>query len=156
VSLRERLQAKQRRQLVVPVHLTDAGPAHEALTGTRVALAYAEAKTGEDRDEDLVTRLQQSVVDAEAVVNEHIVLVTLQALERADWRAVLDRVEAEGWDEILPDVIAASCVDADLQDAGWWREQFARPEWSDGDVMAFRLALGELNTAAPEAYAPKG
>lgn len=156
MSLRDRLEAKQRRRTVVPVHLSDAAEAHEALMGVRVALALAESKPADEQDADVVQKLRAQVADSEAELAEHVVSVELQALERADWRAVLDRVEASGWDEILPDVIAESCVDPDLQDVAWWRAQFARPEWSDGDVMAFRIALGELNTAAPQAHAPKG
>lgn len=155
MSLRDRLEAKQRRVSVVPVHISDPGPDYDTLQGVRVALAYADTKTGEDRDEAVVESLRRQEAESEAAVAEHVVSVTLQALERADWRAVLDRVETSGWDDILPDVIADSCVDEELRDAGWWRTQFGRPEWADGDVMAFRLALGELNTAAPQAHAPK-
>lgn len=156
MTLRERLEAKQRRRTVVPVHLTDAAEAHERLAGVRVALALAQSKPAGEVDPATVESLRAQVANSEAALAELTVSVELQALERADWRGVLDRVEASGWDEILPDVIAESCVDPDLQDPEWWRGQFARPEWSDGDVMAFRIALGELNTAAPQAHAPKG
>jgi hypothetical protein len=157
VSLREKLEAKQRKRLVVPVQVSDPSTEHEAYIGAASALKLAHAK--EESTPEYIAQLEKLVVDAGERYRSHFVEVELQSLDRADWNAAMAKWMGEehiDWDAALAPLLAESCTDEDLQDEQWWAERLAAPEWSEGDVDALKAAILTLNVTSMEARYPKG
>lgn len=156
-SLRERLEAKQRRRRIVPIQVSDPSQDQTAWVGVAAALEVERRK--DEPDPTMLANLQGQLEAAEARAREHYVDVELQALSAAEWEAAQSEwVDDDGdmvWAEALAPLLEASCVDEELRDAGWWREQMARDAWSEGDTHALRAALLELNVYAVESRAPK-
>jgi hypothetical protein len=162
MSLRDRLEAKARRRLSVPVLVSDPSEDQGELNTLFVALRAAQGREDED-----AAKLLAAQVDAQAAkVQSHWASVELQALPRDEWRAanaLWQTVETTedgpqvvtNWDEALATLIAQSCVDPELQDTEWWTQQLAKPGWSEGDSHAFQLALLRLNVDSADPQVPK-
>lgn len=161
-SLREQLEQKQRRRAVVPVLVSDPNADVAALNGVAVAMQSAR----EAGDTDTVTSLLAEIEEQTAKVQAHWAQVELQSLPPAEWEAAVGawqtiELQDDGptavmnWGEGLPALLAVSCIDPDLQEAGWWKEQLASERWSEGDVDALKRAVLTLNIDAAEPRAPK-
>lgn len=165
MSLRERLEAKEkvRRQLAVPILVSD--PTQDQVDLNTLAIALQAAQNRDD--EGAVKQLLPQVQAQAEKVQAHWESVLLQSLPKDVWRAVnaawqTTEVTEDGpqvvtdWDEALPPLLAESCVDEDLQDEAWWKVELAKPGWSEGDVNALKLALLRLNVEAVDPQVPKG
>lgn len=163
MSLKERLAGKQRRQLAVPVLVSDPSDDQAELEAFVVAW---KAALGRD-DADAAAKLKAQAETQAEKVRAHWAEILLQALPtdvwrevNAAWQTIEEKDEGPevvtNWDEALAPLLAESCVDAELQDADWWVEQLKRPEWSEGDVNALKLALLRLNVEAADPQVPLG
>jgi hypothetical protein len=162
MSLRERLEAKTRRRLSVPVLVSDPSEDQGELQTLLVALQAAQGRD----DEEAAARLRAQAEAQADKVRAHWAEVELQAMPKAEWRAanaLWQTVETTedgpqvvtNWDEALAPLIAQSCVDPELQDPEWWAEQLAKPEWSEGDSHTFQLAILRLNVESADPQVPK-
>jgi len=173
VSLRDRLAAKERRRLVVPIQVSDPSEDNNTWMGVMAAREKAEYSLSKDSAEDddevrrernakVLEQLENQANAAQERVRSHYVDVELQALSRTDWEAATakwtrdDEDGAMDWPAALAPLLAESCVDNDLQDEKWWRDTLAKEEWTEGDTDALRAALLQLNVYAVEARYPKG
>lgn len=158
-GLRDRLDAKARRRVVVPIPVTDPGDdARRTASEAAAALSIAGlAGLSETRQAEL----REAHETAQAQLEEHTAAVALLAMPAADWEALtaaylLDDGEDLDWRGLLPHALAACCEDEDLQDADWWASKLDDPAWSAGDIAALRRAVLHLNQWAPPAFIPKG
>ena len=161
-SLRERLAAKERRRLVVPIQISDSSEEERTWMGA-VAAHQHQFEKGAEANADLLSQLEKQVDAANDRFRAHYADVTLQALSRADWEAATAKWQTEDgepgqmdWAAALAPLLAESCVDEDLQDEQWWRDTLTQPNWTEGDVDSLRAALLQLNVYALEARYPKG
>jgi hypothetical protein len=160
VSLRAQLEAKARRRIVVPIPITD--PGDEARRRAEQAQATLTIARTAGVDGDRLHELELAATAAAALLAEHTVPVELLALPAADWEALrnahlpADEREDLDWTALLPAALAACAADESLQDEDWWRERLADDAWSDGDLLALRRAVINVNQWAPQAYLPKG
>lgn len=156
MSLRERLEQKQRRRLVVPIQASDPSQDHEAYVGSSAALQIAQAK--DDSSPEYVAQLEKQLADAGDRYRSHYVEIELQALSRDDWEAAMHRWQGDetiDWAAALAPLLAESCTDVDLQDEAWWVVQLSKPEWTEGDTDSLRMAILTLNVEAMEPRYPK-
>lgn len=162
MNLRERLEAKTRRRLQVPVLVSDPSQDQADLSTLLTALRAAQGRD----DADAAAVLTVQVTEQAEKVQEHWAMVELQALPRDEWRAVnrvwqtVETTEdgpqvVTNWAEALAPLVAESCVDPDLRDEDWWAEQLAKPGWSEGDTNALQLALLRLNIESVDPQVPK-
>lgn len=158
-SIRELLDKKQRRRLVVPIQVTDPTEDQNAWMGVMQALQIARSKTGEEARPDYVTQLVKNLDEAEERVNSHFAPVELQSLPQDEWEAAnAEWRDDEGdinWADALAPLLAVSCVDEDLRDAAYWRDLMSRDTWTEGDTDALRMAILQLNVYAADARVPK-
>lgn len=155
-GLRERLAAKARRRLVVPILVSDPSVDQHTLNGAVVALQVAQAR--EETQPGEVENLTTAVQEAAEAVKGHYVDVHMQALTASDWEAAMAKWTGDtvDWAAALPPLLAASCVDEELQDEQWWSERLADDSWTEGDIDALRRALLLLNVSAADPTVPKG
>lgn len=162
MSLRDRLEQKQRRRAVVPVQVSDPSADMATLSGIAVALNAARA----DSDADTLASLQSQLDEQSEKVQSHWAQVEMQSLPPAEWEAAVSawqKIEMQddgptavmNWAEGLPDLVALSCTDPELRDAEWWREQLSSERWSEGDLDALKRTVLALNIDAAEPRAPK-
>lgn len=153
MSLRDQLEAKARRRCVVPVPVTDPGPARQRVEDA--ALAIVAAGEGADRD-GLTADLEQ----ARAALDACAVEVALQAPAPADAEAILStHLDDDGspdYEAALPELLAVCVEDEDLRDVDWWRAQLARPEWTLGEGRGLLLGVLYLVADGPRPLVPKG
>lgn len=158
-SIRELLNQKQRRRLVVPIQVTDPTEDQNAWVGIMQALQIARTKTGDEANPDYVAQLGKQLDDAEERVNAHFAPVELQSLPPVEWEAACAEWRDDDgdvdWAQAMAPLLAASCVDEDLRDAEYWRELMSRDTWTEGDTDALRAALLTLNVYAADARVPK-
>lgn len=163
MSLRQRLEEKQRRRLVVPIRVSDPSADQAAAETLQAAFSVAAAAGDEATAENLRAQLAE-VADR---IRAHWADVELEAMPRDQWREVTSAwqtVENTGdgpqvvtdWAEALAPLLAESCTDPELKDAEWWAVQLNRPEWSEGDTNALQMALLRLNVDAVDPQVPKG
>jgi hypothetical protein len=163
MSLRQRLEEKQRRRLVVPIRVSD--PAADQAEAETLQAAFNVAVAAEDKG--TVEGLRKQLVEAADRIRSHWAEVELEAMPRDQWReatSTWQTVETTedgpqvvtNWAEALAPLLAESCTDPELKDAGWWAAQLDRPEWSEGDTNALQLALLRLNVDAIDPQVPKG
>lgn len=162
-SLRARLEEKTRRRLTVPVRVSDPS---EDQSHAQTLYTALQAATGAE-DADAAKKLEAELEEVAARIRSHWVDVEMQAMPRDEWRAATSAWQTvettedgtqvvTNWAEALAPLLAESCVDPELQDAQWWAQQLARPEWSEGDTNALQLALLRLNVDAVDPQVPKG
>jgi hypothetical protein len=93
-------------------------------------------------------------------VRDAVALIELQALDDAEWDAILDGLPEgeEGVDlsAVRAALLAASCTDPELRDEDWWAAQLAKPEYSKGDLLAINNVLLGLNLNVPDGRLGKG
>lgn len=157
MGLREKLEAKQRKRLVVPVQVSDPSTEHEAYIGAATALQLAQATDASTPE--YIAQLEKQVVDAGERYRGHFVEVELQSLERADWNAAMAKWQGEeyiDWEQALAPLLAESCTDLELKDEEWWTTRLSGAEWAEGDVDSLKQAILALNISAMEARFPKG
>lgn len=159
MSLREQLEQKQRRRLVVPVQITNPAQDQQTWMGVTAALQLEQNKPDEERSDAAVANLQQQMEDAWERTRSHYVDVEMQSMPRADWNAAMSAWQSEedgiDWAEALAPLLATSVVDESLQDADWWRDQLSRDSWSEGDTNALRLTVLALNVEGMDPRLPK-
>lgn len=154
MTLRDRLAAKKRRRIVVPVEID--APSPEALERL-VSLQRSGLALLDAGDIDGIANLEAEV---EAIRSASRVDVTFIAIPSADWEKLVAAYPApEGEDgglninAALP-VLAALCAeDESLQDDEVWSTLLS--EWGHGETLALWGALLRLNTAAWEPHVPK-
>lgn len=158
-SIRELLDQKQRRRLVVPIQVTDPNEDQNDWMGIAQALALARQKTGDEAQPGYVAQLVKNLDEAEARVNAHFAPVELQSLPPAEWEAACAQWRNDDgdvdWAEALSPLLAVSCVDEDLRDAEYWQTLMSRDTWTEGDTDALRMAVLQLNVYAADARVPK-
>lgn len=156
MNLRERLEAKQRRRLVVPILVSDPSTDQHVLNGAMVALQVAQGREQVEQDEVEVLRKAQE--EAAAAVQAHYAEVELQAMSGNDWEAAMAAWSGDeiDWPRALAPLLAQSCVDEELRDEAWWAERLADPAWSEGDRDTLKMALLRLNVTAASPIVPKG
>jgi MoxR-like ATPase len=154
-TLRDRLAAKKRRRVVVPVELDSPSP--EALEQI-VSLQRSGLAALEAGDLDGLQEVQRQVEDLRALTH---VDVTFVALSAQDWEKIVTAHPSPEGDDAGVDavaalpVLAALCAeDESLQDDDVWRALLA--EWGRGETLALWGALLRLNTSAWEPHVPKG
>lgn len=163
MSLRQRLEEKQRRRLVVPIRVSDPSADQAAAETLQAALSVAMAAEDKGTIEGLQGQLQ-AVADR---IRAHWADVELEAMPRDQWReatSAWQTVETTedgpqvvtNWAEALAPLLAESCTDPELKDSEWWAAQLDRPEWSEGDTNALQIALLQLNVDAVDPQVPKG
>lgn len=164
-SLRALIEGKQRRKTNLYIQVGDPVAAASEVETFRAALrVHQEALKGREATEEDAAREEnlrgqlQAALDRQAAVN---VAVELQSLPDDEWDAMFGDLEPDAQGEldltaIQAPLLAASCIDPELQDAGWWAEQLKRPEWTDGDRGAISQKLLELNCYAPSGAPGKG
>jgi hypothetical protein len=161
MTLRELLETKQRRRMVVPIQISDPSEDQEIWLGAHLAMEGAKNR----QDESAIAELRPKLDEAQAKIEAHWAALELHSLPSDQWetacqvwRTELDQADAEAgidWPNALAPLLAESCVDPELHDVDWWREQLARPGWSEGDRDALKLALLRLNVATLEPHVPK-
>lgn len=162
-SLRERLERKTRKRAVIRVQVDDTTEAEEALRVHQGALdlrvqmrPHLEQQDGFDVarfDADIV-RLRANVTEAKEAHEACFSDVEVQALAPEVFDQVLATAGQDPDGEIdLDDVraalLAASCVDPELQDTAWWEAQLANPVWTKGERLAMNTTLLRLNLNTP-------
>jgi hypothetical protein len=163
-SLRERIEAKTRRTASLPILVGDATSATAAVTEALRLLQNFQAAAPDDPDEAYRAEEQRLREALQATLNaqaEMVLHVRLQALPADEWEAIFGPIEPDengdiSLDEVRATLLAASCVDEELRDEGWWEEQLARPEWSKGDKLAINQTLLDLNHSAMLGGSGKG
>lgn len=157
-SLRERLAAKQRRRLVVPIQITDPSVDQQAWMGVAAAIEIQRGK--DEPDQAVLANLEQQLEAANQRVQQHFADIELQSLPPAEYEAArgewLDEDGNLNWAEALAPLLEVSCVDPDLRDADYWRELMSGDTWTEGDTNALRMAILHLNIYAPDVRIPKG
>ena len=154
-TLRERLTAKQRRRVVVPVVVAPADGDRDERLRTAQAEMLAAASEG---DPGVLVSAQRLIDDIES---EGVVEVGFTAVDFDTWEKVSaahpSKDGSDGgmdWTSALP-VVAALCADDEsLQDDEAWADLMAG--WSHGERLTLWLALHNLNELAPAPYLPKG
>lgn len=164
MSLRARIEAKERRTAAFPLQVGDVAAAaaavqtHRAALDAHLAVLRQRTEAGTpagEADHERTEQLRQQLADAKARQTDTVVLIELQALEPDVWDAVFgDAPQDDDGDVDLDDVrgalLAASCVDPELRDEAWWETQLARPEYSKGDKLAINHTLITLNLNTPD------
>ena len=157
-SLREKLEAKQRRRLVQPIQISNPAEDQRVWMGVTAALQLEQNKPDEERNDAVVANLQRQLDEALGRYQAHFVEVELQSMPRDDWNAAMTEWQGDDgidWAAALAPLLAASCTDPDLQDVIWWQNQLAQDSWSEGDTNALRFALLALNVDGLDPRLPK-
>lgn len=156
MSLREQIEAKRRRTARLPVLVGDPSSAAAEVAELRKQLARLDPgdKAGE-------SRIRADLEAVAARQAELVAWVGLQSLPDDEWDEVVGPLQPSDGGlpdltPVLPVLLAASCVDVELQDGEWWSQQLKRPEWTDGDKAAMQAKLFELNVYAPSGDLGKG
>lgn len=154
MGLWERLQDKAVQRAQVPIVVGDLRAAQQDLTRAQGVLAAHDlAVRGKAKptagDKRKTVSLTERVTQALAGLSATIEMVDVQSMYAPDYEALISaHLTADGDTNLatlLPALMAASCVDEELQDEGKWAEQFTRPVWSEGEFLQLREALMGLN-----------
>jgi hypothetical protein len=170
MSLKERLAAKKRRTVTVPVQVTDPGPARGAYEQaerqvTLLQLAHDSGADDGSKDRAALKRRLTTAKKARdkalADYREHFEEVEFQAAEPDDVERILsEHLDKDGtWDDSTATApLAALCaVDEELRDEAWWVEQLTPPtSWSQGERGRLFSALLDINVTLPPENLPKG
>lgn len=162
MSLRELIEAKQRRTAKLPILVGNPSVAAAEVEAARRALVLheellARKPSGKKPTAAEKRRTETLRADLKSVVEKFqqmTIEVELQSLPDDEWEALFGDLEPGEDGEIdltsiHAPLLAASCVDEELQDADWWKQQLSRPEWTDGDKGLISRILLELNLYAP-------
>ncbi|WP_372728974.1 hypothetical protein [Nocardioides sp.] len=163
MGLRDLIEAKQRRTVTHPILVGNPSAAVaeiKQLSGDLVehmrslAAKRAAGKNPAKADTDREAKIKAALEAAQARRSEMTVDIELQSLPEDEWEAAIAELDEDAREKydlsaILAVLTAASCTDPELQDAGWWAEQLARPTWTDGDKSSLSSTLLNLNVFAP-------
>ena len=168
MSLKERLAAKKRRSVIVPVQVSDPGPARVAYeTAERqvTLLQLTHDASADDGSKDraaLKRKLTASKKErdkARAAYLEHFEEIEFVAAAADDAERVLgEHLDKDGnWDETTACApLAALCAaDEELRDEAWWTEQLASDAWSAGERGSLWTKLLAINVNMPPESLPK-
>lgn len=158
MSLRNRLAAKRRRTLVVPVQVED--DTTQRADAEKARRALLAAALGDGTTPEVKQAAQDAVDAAEAALAATREDIVFQALDPDD----AERITSEHTGEdgrivestILPVLAAACAVDPDLQDESWWAEQLNGGSWALGERDGLYRDLLDLNLSRPRPGTPKG
>lgn len=157
MSLRDQLERKTPRRCVVPIPVSDQGPARRRLDEATAALA---AVALAPEVEGALEGLRADVDAAQAELDATVADVALQAPPAAAAEELLaQHLDVDGtpdYDACLPELLALCAEDEGLQDAGWWRDQLARPVWGRAEVAGLRLGVLYLVADPIRPLVPKG
>ena len=158
MSLRDRLAAKRRRTIVVPVQVEDDTTQRADVEAARRALLVATINPGTEPD---VKQAAQDAVDAaEAALAATREDVVFQALDPDDAERIMSEHTGEDGrvveSTILPVLAAACSAEPDLQDEAWWAEQLGGGSWALGERDGLYRELLDLNLSRPRPGTPKG
>lgn len=159
MSLRDRLAAKQRRHVSVPVQVSDPTDDVQRVAAARALLLAAQADPARA---DELPDLERAEAQAAAALAAHVVVVKFAQLPDDDFEAlVAAHTGNDGINQVtlLPALAAACAVDEDLRDEAWWAEQLDPrvPTWGPGerDQLYYRLYT-ELHYLVPSEAVGKG
>jgi hypothetical protein len=164
VGLRDRLAAKKRRTLTVPVQVSseDPGPAREDYARAQrmldITQAFKPAAEEQEAHDRRLAAAQQKRDEALAVFREHYVEVEFVAGPPEDVERILETHATKDGAyaiESLPELAALCVVEEDLRDPQWWAAQFTSGAWAKGERDGLWLDLLKLNTNAPPEHLPK-
>lgn len=162
-TLRNRLEAKKRRRIVVPIQVESPENAAASLVAAQNVLLGLEA-IGKPEDDEAVLAATRRVAEATEEHKSCFVDVEFQSIPPADMEALAamyrktdDDDDDDGIDllKIVAPLAAASAVDESLQDEGWWTEQLAQDTWTHGEKMSLAGDLININYRSPAARVPK-
>lgn len=164
MGLRERLEGKAPRTVVVQIPVGDPPEDLRRRVNADVDQAVTAQFSVSLKDSPISPDLAEQVVEtARASVEElaeFYVPVELRAMPAPEWDALQTRhttngddVDEDAW---LPDVLAASCTDPDLQDAEWWARQLKGEGWTVGELLHLRATVVKLNAYQPLPQLGKG
>lgn len=165
MSLREQIEAKQRRTAKLPILVGDLAAATAEVGNLITVLAVLDQAPAEEKAKPAhKRRVAKAKKDLEAARERQdgcVVEVELQAMPADDWEALVGPLEPDEAGELdLSQIhavaLGASCVDPDLQDSEWWQLQFKQPHWTQGDRAAISQVLMQLNWFAPSRIPGKG
>lgn len=155
MSLRDRLAAKARRRLVIPVQVSDPTEDLQRAAEAEVLALAAEAQG----DTEQAARIRQAAQEA---VSRHVEHVAFQAMDPVDFEAlsaahVDDDGEIADRDRFTAALAAECAVDEDLRDEDWWFDQVTSGRWSSGErANLYSRLYFELNSSVPRSAYPKG
>lgn len=156
MSIREKIAARTRRRVVVPIEL---GQLPDEEQRRVVELQAAMLLAIRDGEKDRAEELQD---DIDALKAQVVAEVQFQALEPGEFEKVTAAYpSAEGedggldWHKALPVLAALCAIDEELQDDAWWAEQLTAT-FTHGEKLALWQALLHINTSTPNPYIPKG
>lgn len=163
MTLRDLIEAKQRRTVTWPLLVGNPSAAAAEVETFRKAYDLHQAALAEKRragkrptkaDLQREGKVKADLKAALGRMAATVVNIELQSLPDDEWEGLFGSIEPDENGEfdlgpIQAALLAASCIDPDLQDADWWAEQLKRPEWTDGDKAAISRTLLELNVYAP-------
>ncbi len=150
LTLRDRLAAKTRRRVVVPVQVAEMSEdAAAELLGLQRSALTAAASGDLSAMEGLADRVDALREGATVPV----AFVATDAFEKV-LAAYPDDEGGTDWLAALPMLAGLCAEDESLQDDAAWVELFGA--WSHGEKLTLWSALLNLNTAAPSPTVPKG
>jgi hypothetical protein len=158
MNLRELIEAKQRRTGKLPILVGDPGAvAAEKARLQEEVRKHTQSLKGRERTEEDAAREERLRGELQAAFEREkslIAYVDVQSLPQDEWDAVVGDLDPDpetGLPDItpfLPELLAASCVDVELQEMEWWAQQLKRPEYTAGEKLAIKSKLFELNLYA--------
>jgi len=159
---RERLRAKRRRRVVIPIQVSE-DPGNLALVVARrrgTCAALRDIPTPEAAS--LLAQAEADLAEAEAALAEHVVEVPFESMPPADFEALIalhpsvDPADDSGiaWRTCLPALAAGCCAEEDGGDEAWWAETLDMDCWTSADLMTLWGELLRLHTRAPSARLP--
>lgn len=155
MTLRDRLEGKQRRRVSWTVEVSDPTASQARVAAARAQLAQAQAlDTAQDA-------LADEVAAAERALAAHYETVEFEALAPDVFEAMLVEYSDAAGDvdraRLRPALAAASSVDEGLRDEQWWAAQFASGVWSKGEIDdLYHLLVTVLNYSVPRGAYSKG
>jgi hypothetical protein len=157
-GLWEQLEAKQRRRLVQPIQISNPGEDQQIWMGVTAALQLEQNKPDDQRNDTVVANLQKQLDEAWDRVRSHYVDIELQSMPRPDWNAAMTEWQGDegiDWAAALAPLVAACCVEPELQDPARWQALLEQDSWSEGDTNSLRMAVLALNVDGLDARLPK-
>lgn len=159
MSLKARLEGKERRRADIPVQVSD--PAQDLQRAAEARGLLAQARITPGFDAATLATLEQAVADADRAVGSHFVTVGFTALHPTELEDLVASHTTDAGDvdrEAMRPALAAACADdAELKDPAWWAEQFASGTWTSGERDSlYHELLSQLHYAVPSGSIPKG
>ena len=157
MAVREQLEGKHLRRVVVPIPVSDVGSARRRVEAARQA-ADVDVTGLPDGVGDVLAAEVDAAEAALAASTAEVVLVSrgAAAAEAIAARHVREDTGGTNYETALPAFLALLCEDETLRDQEWWTEQLKRPEWTPGDVSGLVLGVMYLVADVVSPLVPKG